>query len=326
MLTPAGTAIFRSYVTGLVWLQSWGPLYAVLHRISMGGSGGAHAGRRADARWRYRHLAGGASGDTRGGLGRGRDERVSVHVGALPRRRARLRALQGHGAGHLGARRRPGRGERCGARGHDGQSLACQHRLRHAPLRHPGGPPDQDLRACRHRPLHRLRADGRGDDGDGGRHRGRRCGRRDQPDTGGRGSIIGVARDLPRDPRRRGPDALAPLVGGRRARRATRPLPTRRPLVERYSHDVSTGEAYARGVTESESSQAQQLDSPCGEAGRDRRTDQEPGDEPDGRGEGRRWLGQDFQARRQRRGHVARPDHRVRTPGTGCRNTTASTA
>ena len=34
------TAIFRSYVTGLVWLQSWGPLYAVLHRISDGGSGG----------------------------------------------------------------------------------------------------------------------------------------------------------------------------------------------------------------------------------------------------------------------------------------------
>ena len=36
MLTPAGTTIFRSYVTGLVWLQSWGPLYAVLHRIAMG--------------------------------------------------------------------------------------------------------------------------------------------------------------------------------------------------------------------------------------------------------------------------------------------------
>ena len=36
MLTPAGGAIFRSYVTGLVWLQSWGPLFAVLHRISMG--------------------------------------------------------------------------------------------------------------------------------------------------------------------------------------------------------------------------------------------------------------------------------------------------
>ena len=36
MLTPAGLPIFRSYVTGLVWIQSWGPLYAVLHRISMG--------------------------------------------------------------------------------------------------------------------------------------------------------------------------------------------------------------------------------------------------------------------------------------------------
>ena len=36
MLTPAGATIFRSYVTGLIWLQSWGPLYAVLHRISMG--------------------------------------------------------------------------------------------------------------------------------------------------------------------------------------------------------------------------------------------------------------------------------------------------
>ncbi|MCY3597769.1 MAG: conjugal transfer protein TraG N-terminal domain-containing protein [Rhodospirillales bacterium] len=36
MLTPAGVTIFRSYVTGLIWLQSWGPLYAILHRISMG--------------------------------------------------------------------------------------------------------------------------------------------------------------------------------------------------------------------------------------------------------------------------------------------------
>ena len=36
MLTPAGTAIFSSYVTGLVWLQSWGPLYAILHRIALG--------------------------------------------------------------------------------------------------------------------------------------------------------------------------------------------------------------------------------------------------------------------------------------------------
>ena len=32
-------------------------------------------------------------------------------------------------------------------------------------------------------------------------------------------------------------------------------------LIERYSHDVSTGEAYARGLTESQATQAQQLDS-----------------------------------------------------------------
>ena len=32
-------------------------------------------------------------------------------------------------------------------------------------------------------------------------------------------------------------------------------------LIERYSHDVSTGEAFTRGVTESESSQAQTLQS-----------------------------------------------------------------
>ena len=31
-------------------------------------------------------------------------------------------------------------------------------------------------------------------------------------------------------------------------------------MIERYSHDVSTGEAYARGVTESESAQVQALE------------------------------------------------------------------
>ena len=36
MLTPAGTTIFSSYVSGLIWLQSWGPLYAILHRIALG--------------------------------------------------------------------------------------------------------------------------------------------------------------------------------------------------------------------------------------------------------------------------------------------------
>ncbi len=36
MLTPAGGAFFRAYLSGFVWLQSWGPLYAILHRIALG--------------------------------------------------------------------------------------------------------------------------------------------------------------------------------------------------------------------------------------------------------------------------------------------------
>ncbi|MCP4535612.1 MAG: conjugal transfer protein TraG, partial [Chloroflexi bacterium] len=36
MLTPLGFTVVRGYFSGFVWLQSWGPLYAVLHRIMMG--------------------------------------------------------------------------------------------------------------------------------------------------------------------------------------------------------------------------------------------------------------------------------------------------
>ena len=36
MLTPAGGGFFRAYLSGFVWLQSWGPLYAILHRIALG--------------------------------------------------------------------------------------------------------------------------------------------------------------------------------------------------------------------------------------------------------------------------------------------------
>lgn len=36
MLTPIGLTVMRGYFSGFVWLQSWGPLYAILHRIMMG--------------------------------------------------------------------------------------------------------------------------------------------------------------------------------------------------------------------------------------------------------------------------------------------------
>jgi len=36
MLTPIGFTVVKGYFSGFVWLQSWGPLYAILHRIMMG--------------------------------------------------------------------------------------------------------------------------------------------------------------------------------------------------------------------------------------------------------------------------------------------------
>ena len=62
-------------------------------------------------------------------------------------------------------------------------------------------------------------------------------------------------------------------------------------LIERYSHDVSTGEAFARGVTESESSQAQQFDSHVEKLSENRRDIEEPGGGADRAGQGGRGLG-----------------------------------
>lgn len=36
MLLPGGFAFFRTYAMGLVWLQLWGPMNAILHRVMMG--------------------------------------------------------------------------------------------------------------------------------------------------------------------------------------------------------------------------------------------------------------------------------------------------
>ena len=216
MLTPAGTAIFRSYVTGLIWLQSWGPLYAVLHRIAMGEAAERMSGGRGDAGGRDRHLAGGPGRHPGGRLRRRGDVGISLDVGAVPGGGIGLRPLEGDRARDLGAGGRPGRGKLGRARGHDGQPLARQHGLRHAPVRHPGGPPDPHLGPCRYRPLHGLCARRRGHDGDRGRDGGGRCRRRHQPDSGRRGAAVRIPRDQPRAARGRGPDPVAALVGGSR--------------------------------------------------------------------------------------------------------------
>ena len=111
MLTPAGTAIFRSYVTGLIWLQSWGPLYAVLHRISMGRGGRAHVGGGGDAGRRNRHLAGRPGRHTSGGVRRRGDVGLPLDVGAVPRRGTGLWIVEGDRARDFGLGGGPGRGQ-----------------------------------------------------------------------------------------------------------------------------------------------------------------------------------------------------------------------
>ena len=76
-----------------------------------GGSRGKDGRRRDDAGRRHRHLAGRAGGDTRRGVGRRGDVGLPLDVGAVPRRRARLRSVESHGAGHVRAGGRPGRGQ-----------------------------------------------------------------------------------------------------------------------------------------------------------------------------------------------------------------------
>ena len=139
MLTPAGLTIFRSYVTGLIWLQSWGPLYAILHRISMG-----EAAERMQAAALMPNGDVGISLVAQAGI-RAVAADVAVMSGYLsmldpvPRGRARLRALEGDGARDLGARRRPGRRDLGGARGDDRQPLAREHtQWDTPPVREPG--------------------------------------------------------------------------------------------------------------------------------------------------------------------------------------------
>ena len=218
MLTPAGAAIFRSYVTGLIWLQSWGPLYAILHRISMGEAAERMQAAADDAGRRYRHLAGRPGRHPRRLLGRRGDVGIPLDVGALPRRRARLRALQGDGARDLGAGGRPGRGVFRRARGHHRQHLARQHGDRHPPLRDARRPPDPHLGPCRCGPPCRLHP-GRGAlHRDRRRHRGGRPVPGHQPHPGGRDPDVGSGDDALRDPRGGSPLPRAALLDGGRER------------------------------------------------------------------------------------------------------------
>ena len=311
MLTPAGMAIFRSYVTGLVWLQSWGPLYAVLHRISMG-----EAAERMSAAAAMPGGDVGISLIAQAGI-RAVASDVAVMSGYLSMSVPFLAAALAYGlskatilatsvlaVGQDAASR--GR-----ARGHHRQPLARQHRLRHPPLREPRRAPDPHLDACRHRPLHRLRAGRRGVHRRTRRHAGRRCRQRHQPHPGRRGAAHRIARHQPRDPRGRGAHPLAALVGGGRPgaqrRRHRRHGPGRALFARRLDRRGS----FAGGFGERERAGAG-IAEPCRQAGRDRRHHQEPGGGAHRSGQARRQLEPDREDRRRRLGDVARPDHRIR--------------
>ena len=171
MLTPAGLTIFRSYVTGLIWLQSWGPLYAILHRISMG-----EAAERMQAAALMPNGDVGISLVAQAGI-RAVAADVAVMSGYLSMSVPFLAAALAYGLSKATVLATSvlavGQDAATSAahEGDDRQPLARQHAVGHAPVREPGGPSAPDLDARRHRPVHGLRPGGCGLHDDAGRHR-----------------------------------------------------------------------------------------------------------------------------------------------------------
>ena len=131
MLTPAGGAIFRSYFSGLVWLQSWGPLYAILHRVAMGEAAERMSAAALMPGGDIGRIAHRPGGDT----GRGFAD-VAVMSGYLSMSVPFLAAALAYGVGratsprHFGPLGRTGGGLVRRTGGHHGQHLARETRAR----------------------------------------------------------------------------------------------------------------------------------------------------------------------------------------------------
>ena len=152
MLTPAGGRVLAERTfPRFVWLQSWGPLYAILHRIALG--------EAAESMTAAALMPGGDAGISLvaqagypgGGGGRGGDVWVPVDVRAVSRGRTRVRRRARHVARLLRAARRPGSRHRRGPGGLHGQPVAGLHAVGLAPVRDTRRPPGADFRAGRHR-------------------------------------------------------------------------------------------------------------------------------------------------------------------------------
>ncbi len=260
MLTPAGTAIFRSYVTGLVWLQSWGPLYAVLHRISMG-----EAAERMSAAALMPDGDIGISLVAQAGI-RAVASDVAVMSGYLSMSVPFLAAALAYGlskATVLATSVLAVGQDAASAAAHEGTtgnlSLANTGYDTHRFATLEG----RQIRTSAHVDTDRYTGyapmgAAMTVTGDG----------TVVADAGAATSRIPAAgvrlsESLATSHETRAAEArtLSRHWSAEAGEARNAAVTDATALVERYSHDVSTGEAYARGVTESESSQAQQLDS-----------------------------------------------------------------
>ena len=260
MLTPAGTAIFRSYVTGLVWLQSWGPLYAVLHRISMG-----EAAERMQA---AALMPGGDIGISlvaQAGI-RAVASDVAVMSGYLSMSVPFLAAALAYGlskATVLATSVLAVGQDAASSAAHEGTtgnlSLANTGYDTHRFATLEG----RQIRTSAH--VDTDRYTGYAPAGAGMTVTGDGTVVADAGAATSRIPAAGVrlSESLATSHETRAAEArtLSRHWSAEAGQARNAAVTDATGLIERYSHDVSTGEAYARGVTESESSQAQQLDS-----------------------------------------------------------------
>ena len=263
MLTPAGLAIFRSYVTGLVWLQSWGPLYAILHRISMG-----EAAERMQA---AALMPGGETGISlvaQAGIQAVAAD-VAVMSGYLSMSVPFLAAALAYGlskATVLATSVLAVGQDAASSAAHEGTtgnlSLANTQTDTHRYATLEG----RQVRTSAHVDTDRYTGYAPGGAaftvaGDG----------TPIADMGAASSRIPAAgvrlsESLATSHEQRAAEArtLSRHWSAEAGQARNAAVTDATAMIERYAHDVSTGEAHARGITESESSQAQQLDSHIG--------------------------------------------------------------
>ena len=260
MLTPAGTAIFRSYVTGLVWLQSWGPLYAVLHRISMG-----EAAERMSA---AALMPGGDIGISlvaQAGI-RAVGSDVAVMSGYLSMSVPFLAAALAYGlskATVLATSVLAVGQDAASSAAHEGTtgnlSLANTGYDTHRFASLEG----RQIRTSMHVDTDRYTGYAPAGAGSPSRPTARRSWMPAAPPAASRPPACGSrnrSRPATRHARPR-PGRSRATGRPRRARRANAAVTDATALIERYSHDVNVGEAHARGVTESGSASVQELES-----------------------------------------------------------------